>query len=291
MGVYGMSRADARPVSGWARVRLRPAGPRPARPGGVPGQLPVRRVLARHRPPRRLRRGQPELRRAGEDPAANPDWNEPHESAYCSSGPPGSSGGMCCRCSRPTLGSARSPAPGGTASTSSAAARTRSPRSSPRQSPDAVVNCTGRLTGTGAELVEANTVVTAKLIEAIAAASAGRAVRPARIGRRVRARPARQLGLRGASGRAGQRLRHQPSRRDPPGAGGQQRGADRRHRPAGVQSDRRRAAPGQPARPAAPTSSPRRARPAPVRSRWARCRRTGTSSTSATSRPRSSPPS
>jgi NDP-hexose 4-ketoreductase len=41
------------------------------------------------------------------------------------------------------------------------------------ESPDAVVNCTGRLTGTGPELIEANTVATAKLIEAIAAACPG----------------------------------------------------------------------------------------------------------------------
>jgi nucleoside-diphosphate-sugar epimerase len=38
------------------------------------------------------------------------------------------------------------------------------------ESPDAVVNCTGRLTGTGPELIEANTIATAKLVEAIAAA-------------------------------------------------------------------------------------------------------------------------
>jgi nucleoside-diphosphate-sugar epimerase len=41
------------------------------------------------------------------------------------------------------------------------------------EAPDAVVNCTGRLTGTGPELIEANTVATAKLIEAIAAARPG----------------------------------------------------------------------------------------------------------------------
>jgi NDP-hexose 4-ketoreductase len=41
------------------------------------------------------------------------------------------------------------------------------------ESPDAVVNCTGRLTGTGPELVAANTLATAKLVEAIAAARPG----------------------------------------------------------------------------------------------------------------------
>jgi nucleoside-diphosphate-sugar epimerase len=39
--------------------------------------------------------------------------------------------------------------------------------------PDAVVNCTGRLTGTGHELVLANTVVTAKLVEAVAKGAPG----------------------------------------------------------------------------------------------------------------------
>ncbi|HEX8631526.1 MAG TPA: NAD(P)-dependent oxidoreductase [Catenuloplanes sp.] len=42
-----------------------------------------------------------------------------------------------------------------------------------RLRPDAVVNCTGALTGTGAHLVRANTLVTAKLIEAVAAAAPG----------------------------------------------------------------------------------------------------------------------
>ena len=41
------------------------------------------------------------------------------------------------------------------------------------ESPDAVVNCTGRLTGTGPELITANTVVTANLVDAIAAARPG----------------------------------------------------------------------------------------------------------------------
>ncbi|WP_433201874.1 NAD-dependent epimerase/dehydratase family protein [Dactylosporangium sp. CS-047395] len=39
--------------------------------------------------------------------------------------------------------------------------------------PDVVVNCTGRLSGTAAELAEANTVVTAKLIDAVAAVAPG----------------------------------------------------------------------------------------------------------------------
>ncbi|MDG6107986.1 NAD-dependent epimerase/dehydratase family protein [Dactylosporangium aurantiacum] len=39
--------------------------------------------------------------------------------------------------------------------------------------PDVVVNCTGRLTGTGHDLVESNTLVTARLIEAVAAAAPG----------------------------------------------------------------------------------------------------------------------
>ena len=39
--------------------------------------------------------------------------------------------------------------------------------------PDVVVNCTGRLTGTGHDLVESNTLVTARLIEAVAAAVPG----------------------------------------------------------------------------------------------------------------------
>lgn len=39
--------------------------------------------------------------------------------------------------------------------------------------PDAVVNCTGRLTGTGHDLTLANTLVTAKLVEAVAAAAPG----------------------------------------------------------------------------------------------------------------------
>ena len=47
-----------------------------------------------------------------------------------------------------------------------------------RARPDAVVNCTGRLAGSGYELVQANTVVTAKLVEAVAtAAPAARLVR------------------------------------------------------------------------------------------------------------------
>lgn len=41
------------------------------------------------------------------------------------------------------------------------------------ESPDAVVNCTGRLSGTGPELLDANTVATAKLVDAIAAAKPG----------------------------------------------------------------------------------------------------------------------
>ncbi|SNT41565.1 Nucleoside-diphosphate-sugar epimerase [Asanoa hainanensis] len=39
--------------------------------------------------------------------------------------------------------------------------------------PDAVVNCTGRLSGSGYDLTLANTLVTAKLIEAVAAAAPG----------------------------------------------------------------------------------------------------------------------
>ena len=39
--------------------------------------------------------------------------------------------------------------------------------------PDAVVNCTGRLSGTGYELTRANTGVTAKLVEAVATAAPG----------------------------------------------------------------------------------------------------------------------
>ncbi|MEV8511735.1 NAD(P)-dependent oxidoreductase [Dactylosporangium sp. NPDC051484] len=39
--------------------------------------------------------------------------------------------------------------------------------------PDVVVNCTGRLNGTGLDLLEANTLVTARLIEAVAAAVPG----------------------------------------------------------------------------------------------------------------------
>ncbi|GAA2394821.1 NAD(P)-dependent oxidoreductase [Dactylosporangium salmoneum] len=39
--------------------------------------------------------------------------------------------------------------------------------------PDVVVNCTGRLTGTGLDLIEANTLVTARLIEAVATAAPG----------------------------------------------------------------------------------------------------------------------
>jgi nucleoside-diphosphate-sugar epimerase len=39
--------------------------------------------------------------------------------------------------------------------------------------PDAVVNCTGRLSGTGYDLTRANTMVTAKLIEAVATAAPG----------------------------------------------------------------------------------------------------------------------
>src|SRR5262249_58157050 len=39
------------------------------------------------------------------------------------------------------------------------------------EKPDAVVNCTGRLTGSGYDLVLANTAVTAKLIDAVAAAA------------------------------------------------------------------------------------------------------------------------
>jgi NDP-hexose 4-ketoreductase len=39
--------------------------------------------------------------------------------------------------------------------------------------PDVVVNCTGRLDGTGSQLVQANTLVTAKLIDAIAAVRPG----------------------------------------------------------------------------------------------------------------------
>ena len=39
--------------------------------------------------------------------------------------------------------------------------------------PDVVVNCTGRLTGTGHDLVESNTLVTARLIEAVASAVPG----------------------------------------------------------------------------------------------------------------------
>lgn len=42
-----------------------------------------------------------------------------------------------------------------------------------REKPDAVVNCTGRLAGTGYQLVRAQTDVTAKLIEAIALAAPG----------------------------------------------------------------------------------------------------------------------
>ena len=42
-----------------------------------------------------------------------------------------------------------------------------------RSAPDAVVNCTGRLTGSGHDLVTANTAVTAKLIEAVATAAPG----------------------------------------------------------------------------------------------------------------------
>jgi nucleoside-diphosphate-sugar epimerase len=41
------------------------------------------------------------------------------------------------------------------------------------ESPDAVVNCTGRLSGTGPQLLQANTVTTAKLVEAIGAARPG----------------------------------------------------------------------------------------------------------------------
>jgi NDP-hexose 4-ketoreductase len=39
--------------------------------------------------------------------------------------------------------------------------------------PDAVVNCTGRLSGTGHDLTVANTLVTAKLVEAVATAAPG----------------------------------------------------------------------------------------------------------------------
>src|SRR6185369_8517230 len=39
--------------------------------------------------------------------------------------------------------------------------------------PDVIVNCTGRLTGTGLDLAEANTLVTARLVEAVAAATPG----------------------------------------------------------------------------------------------------------------------
>ncbi|MFI5908203.1 NAD-dependent epimerase/dehydratase family protein [Dactylosporangium sp. NPDC051541] len=46
------------------------------------------------------------------------------------------------------------------------------------ESPDAVVNCTGRLGGTAAELLQANAIVTARLLEAVAAAApAARLVR------------------------------------------------------------------------------------------------------------------
>jgi NDP-hexose 4-ketoreductase len=41
------------------------------------------------------------------------------------------------------------------------------------EAPDAVVNCTGRLSGTGPHLVQANTMATAKLLEAIAEAAPG----------------------------------------------------------------------------------------------------------------------
>src|SRR5690348_11877558 len=41
------------------------------------------------------------------------------------------------------------------------------------EAPDAVVNCTGRLTGTAHDLVEANTAATAKLIGAVATGAPG----------------------------------------------------------------------------------------------------------------------
>jgi NDP-hexose 4-ketoreductase len=49
-----------------------------------------------------------------------------------------------------------------------------------RLNPEAVVNCTGRLAGTGYELVTSNTVATAKLIEAIAIVNPG--IRLVRLG-------------------------------------------------------------------------------------------------------------
>ena len=62
MGVYGMSRETLEPYPAGLAVRLRPAGAGPLGRGDPPATLPVRRLLARHRPARRLRRGQPALR-------------------------------------------------------------------------------------------------------------------------------------------------------------------------------------------------------------------------------------
>ncbi len=46
--------------------------------------------------------------------------------------------------------------------------------------PDVVINCTGRLAGTTAELVTANVVVTAKLIDAVSPVERRRTRRPSR---------------------------------------------------------------------------------------------------------------
>src|SRR5262249_30087476 len=151
------------------RVRLRPARPRRAGPWRVPGLLLLRRLLAGRRPARGLRRGEPSVRPAGGDPAADPARGEGMTRVLLF----GASGFIGRHARRALLADPR-------ISSVSCPGRDRYDLVGGglpelvelfrAERPQAIVNCTGRLAGTGYELATANTAVTAKLLDAIPAA-------------------------------------------------------------------------------------------------------------------------
>ena len=119
--------------------------------GDYPASVRVRRVLARHRPPRGLRRGQPHVRRSSADPAARrATEGARYEVACCCSARPGFLGahvrralGDDPRVTRSICPGPRPVRPARRRTSTGLAALLRD------AGPDAVVNCTGRLAGTG----------------------------------------------------------------------------------------------------------------------------------------------